>query len=682
MSLVRQFAQSLSAALTAFMDRLRLRLAQPDALIHVTALGLLAGLLAAGLTLGFRFLLELAQTYGLGLPHPDRFEALPVEWRFALPVIGGIVLGIVFQMLPTRIRHVGIGHVILRFHRFEAQLPWRNALVQFFSGITALLVGLSGGREGPGVHLGAFGGSIIGRALDLPNNSVRTLAGCGVAAAIAASFNTPLAAVIFALEVIVKQYTLASFIPVILASSAGALLAALFFGTNPAFDIHLTHSLALWEVPILIGLGLLVGLLATSFIQIVESTIGRTWRWPVWLRFTTGGVLVGLIALALPQVMGIGYDTITLAADAKIALGLLALIVIGKLLASGLTVGIGLPVGAIAPTLVIGAATGGTLGTLLWQYQQIPLADVAFYTVLGMGAMMGATLQAPLAALTAVLELTNDTEAILPAMITIVIASLTSRVLFGKDGIYDAILRANDMQSTAPSLWYSGDDIAIGSVIERNFREVPQHCGIEQLQGVLDEKPRWLVLRDEDRQVMGVCQAAQAQTLLEKAKDEQSKREKAKAEAEAQAAEQARLEAEAASTAEQNGTNPSADETGLAAEDQPERPTDRAEAEPQQGQAAASTETGSDEPVTTNEPGAEEEPTTEPEPEIQVDLAQGGRYYPAKLTDVGVTATQALQQMKRDGVEVLVAQRVTVPPFARIHGVLTRAMLEQAIVGH
>jgi len=668
MNPARRLVESLRTAPTVFLDRLRLRLAQPDALIHVTALGLLAGVVAAGFSVAFRLLLETLQTYGLGLPHADRFEALPVEWRFALPVVGGIILGIVFQMMPMGIRHVGIGHVILRFHRFEAELPWRNAVVQFFGGITALLAGMSGGREGPGVHLGAFGGSLIGGTLGLPNNSVRTLAGCGVAAAIAASFNTPLAAVIFALEVIVKQYTLASFIPVILASSAGALLSSLFFGTNPAFDIHLSHSLALWEVPILIVLGLLIGLLATSFIQIVESTIGHTWRWPVWLRFTLGGLAVGLIALVLPEAMGIGYDTITLAADAKIALVLLGLIVIGKLLASGVTVGIGLPVGAIAPTLVIGAATGGALGTLLWHYQQIPLADVAFYTVLGMGAMMGATLQAPLAALTAVLELTTDTEAILPAMITIVVASLTSRVVFGKDGIYDAILRANDQQSVGPSLWFSGDDIAIGSIIERNFREAPQLCGIKELQETLANKPRWLVIRDENRQIIGVSQPSQAQTLLdkvleEKAKEEQEREELATAEANTPVA------GTEAPTAAGNASPPAAG--GRKTSD---RGTDEVRADTADETRGTKT---ADQPDTAENLT----PDVEPDKEFLVDLAQGGRFYPATQVDVGVTAAHALRQMKAGGVEVLVAQRVTVPPFARIHGVLTRAMLEQAIVG-
>lgn len=674
MNLARRLAESLRTALTAFMDRMRLRLAQPDALIHVTALGLLAGLVAAGFSVAFRLLLETAQTYGLGLPHADRFEALPLEWRFALPVLGGILLGLVFQMLPMNIRHVGIGHVIIRFHRFEAELPWRNAMVQFFGGITALLAGLSGGREGPGIHLGAFGGSLIGRSLGLPNNSIRTLAGCGVAAAIAASFNTPLAAVIFALEVIVKQYTLASFIPVILASSAGALLASLFFGSNPAFDIHLSHSLALWEVPFLIVLGLLIGLLATSFIQIVESTISRTWRWPVWLRFTTGGLLVGLLALVLPEVMGIGYDTINLAADAKIALTLLALIVVGKLVASGLTVGIGLPVGAIAPTLVVGAATGGTLGTLLWHYQQIPLSDVAFYTVLGMGAMMGATLQAPLAALTAVLELTTDTEAILPAMITIVVASLTSRVVFGKDGIYDAILRANDQQTAGPSLWYSGDDIAIGSIIERNFRELPQLCDIEELQATLAQKPRWLIIRDEHRHIIGVSQPSQAQTLLDKTLEEKAQEEKAR--------EDLAQTGGAPTHSQEDDTKTDESESRgfddqAAPKDQPAEPAATAN---ESGPSTAEPETLEVPPVKEN---PEENPPAEMEPEkrFQVDLAQGGRFYSAKLVDVGVTATHALRQMKTDGVEVLVAQRVTVPPFARIHGVLTRAMLEQAIVG-
>lgn len=585
------------------LDHLRLRLAKPDALIPMAVLGLLAGIFASALVTAFRLALESLQIYFLGLPAPGEYAALPLIWRFLLPAIGGITLGLIVHRLPIGIRNVGVGHVIIRFHRFEADLPWRNAAVMFFSGIYALLVGLSSGREGPGIHLGAFGGSLLGRKLDLPHNSMRTLVGCGAAAAIAASFNTPLAAVIFALELIVRQYTLATFIPIMLASSAGALFSTVFFGHNPAFNIQLLHNLALWEVPILIVLGLLIGSFSAAFIQITETAIHRTWHWPVWLRFGVIGVLTGLIGLGLPQVMGISYSPVDLAASAKLALGLLVLLAMAKLILSALTFGFGLPLGPIGSSLVVGGFTGSAVGTLLLNYTQIPLSDVAFYTVLGMGAMMGATLQAPLAALTAVIELTGDTGAIMPAMLTIIIASLTSRSLFHKEGIYDTVLRASAHQMQGLSLWHNANDVGISSLIDRNFAEITQRCTWDELTAAIVDTPTWLIVRDEARKPMGVLPLATVQKLL---------------------AQQI-----------QNDENTQGEDT---------------------------TDTLNIAPTTGSEP---------------IDLSSILTLTPVEAVDLGLTLNEARELMRSKQVDVLIGQRITVPPFKRTYGVLTRADLEE-----
>ena len=481
------------------LDPLRLRLAKPDALIPMAFLGLISGILASMLVTAFRLVLESLQIYFLGLPAPGEYSALPLEWRFLLPAIGGLLLGLVFHFLPKGLRLVGVGYTIIRFHRHEANLPWPNAIVQFVSATFALLVGMSSGREGPGIHLGATGGSWLGRLLDLPHNSVRTLVGCGAAAAIAASFNTPLAAVIFALEIIVRQYTLATFIPIMLAASAGALFSTLFFGTNPAFDIQLMHNLALWEVPILIGMGLLIGVFAAGFIRITDESLRRTWDWPVWVRFAAIGVLTGLIGLGLPQVMGISYDSVGLAAGAQFTLGCLILLVAAKLILSALTFGFGLPLGPIGSTIVVGGFTGSAVGMGLLNVTQIPLSDVAFYTVLGMGAMMGATLQAPLAALAAVIELTGDTGAITPALITIIVASLTSRAIFKQEGIYDTVLRTNAHQMRGLSLWHNANDIAISSIFERRFAEIKTQSSPNELAQAMTTHPVWLVVLNDAR---------------------------------------------------------------------------------------------------------------------------------------------------------------------------------------
>jgi len=576
------------------LDRLRLRLAQPDALIQLSALGILAGLLASALSAAFRLILEALQTYALGLPHIERYEVLPPEWRFILPAAGGILLGVIFHFLPAHIRQVGIGHVIQQFHRHQAHLPLGNAVVQFFGGIAALFAGLSGGREGPGVHLGAYSGSFLGRVMDLPNNSMRILVGSGVAAAIAASFNTPLAGVIFAMEVIVLQYTLASFIPVILAASVGALVATAFFGSEPAFAVEFRHLTNLIEVPFLLLMGLIIGVLAAIFIHGVENTIQRTKHWPIWWRFSLAGLATGLIALMVPEVLGVGYDTAEEAARGNLLFFWMLLIVAAKLLATILTVGMGLPVGLIAPALVIGAVAGGAFGLLVSAIMGQSYADTNFYAIIGMGAMMGATLQAPLTALATMLELTGTPDSIMPAMVAIVAASLTSRALFGKDGIYSAIARAQDPQRAGPSLWYSANDVSLGSIVDRQFAEVREQCTQAELREALQNQPRWLIVRDADHLVLGVMQASTAQGLLKANRDREN-----------------------------------------------------------------------------------QEKATVPEIESPlIHLSEEGRIYPTETIDIGATCSQAMERMKEAKVDVLVVQRMTVPPFARLYGVVSRPMLE------
>ncbi|OZB36090.1 MAG: hypothetical protein B7X35_04150 [Halothiobacillus sp. 14-56-357] len=216
----------------------------------------------------------------------------------------------------------------------------------------------------------------------------------------------------------------------------------------------------------------------------------------------------------LLQVMSISYDSVGLAAGTKFTQLLLLFLIVAKLLLSALTTGFGLPLGSIGPTLVIGGFTGSAFGTVLLSFTQIRISDVAYYTVLGMGAMMGATLQAPLAALTAVIELTRDTGAVMPAMLTITIASLISRTLFGKDGIYDAVLFANNQQLRLLSLWHNANDIAISSSINRNFTEAPARCSVSELKKLKTAIPEWLVVQDDNSQPIGVISGYELDRFL------------------------------------------------------------------------------------------------------------------------------------------------------------------------
>lgn len=403
-------------------------------------LGIVAGLLSGGVVIAFEHSIEqLALIWGVG-DRAEGFEALSAAQRFALPAIGGLVLGIGFSLLRPADREVGIVHVISRLYSNYGMLPWRNALVQFLGGAIALATGQSGGREGPGVHLGGAINSVIGQRLALPNNSLRILIACGSAGGIAAAFNTPLAGVIFAMEVIVSEYTVAGFMPVMLSAVAASALSHRLGGGTEIFELSGVHLGSLGEIPAVLLLGLICGVAAGLFIR-VSALSARLAHWPIILRFTLAGAVTGGLGVLIPEVIGMGYDTLEKVIYHDIALRLLLVIAGAKIIATAISVGFGMPIGLIGPNLLIGACLGGILGSVLNSAFPGAAADVTLYVMIGMGASMGAVFAAPLAASLAVIELTQSTSVAMPALLAITAAHLTNLVVFRQRSAHRSVLK-------------------------------------------------------------------------------------------------------------------------------------------------------------------------------------------------------------------------------------------------
>ncbi|KAB7623040.1 chloride channel protein [Alkalilimnicola sp. S0819] len=512
--------QHIRARLAQSWERGRLRLSAAEALPLLAGLGLLVGLLSGLAILAFRALVEYSQR--LFLPAQDHFETLAPHWRLLLPLGGGLLIGVYLHLLKPRQREFGVAHVMGRVAFHQGYMPWRNAVHQFVLGAGAIISGQSVGREGPGVHLGAASGSQLGQALGLPNNSLRVLVGCGTAAAIGASFNTPLAGVAFAMEVVMLEYTIAGFLPIMLAAVAATALSQVFYGDTLAFAVPPLQLSGLAEIPHVVLTGCLIGVLAAGFIHAMQhfSALGR--GRPVILRGLAAGLGVGLCALFVPQIMGIGYDTVADALTGELGWGLLIAIAAFKLLASSWGIALGLPGGLIGPTLVIGATAGGALGNLGAWINPESIAAPAFYALLGMGAMMGATLRAPLAALTAMLELTGNPGVIMPGLLAIVAATLTCTEGFGKDSVFAQLLRdgGDDLR---PNPLLSGlSRLGVARVMDRRLAVLPRIIERAALNQALAEDPRWLLLREEEQeQAVSVMPATDVLRYLEEHEDEQ-----------------------------------------------------------------------------------------------------------------------------------------------------------------
>jgi len=422
----------------------------------------------------------------------ENFEGMEWYLYFIIPFAGGLALAIFMSLVNPDSRQTGVIHVLERLARHQGHLPARNLVTQFFAGTIALASGQSGGREGPAIHLGAAGSSLLGQTLSLPNNSIRILVGCGAAAAISASFDTPIAGVIFSMEVIIMEYTIAGFIPVILAAVVAALILRLFYGSAPAFDVPQVAMESFQDLPVVLIEGILIGAIAAAFVKTIKFLIQYAPS-QAGLRMIIAGTVTGIIGLAVPQILGIGYDTVNSALIGELSVYILLAVCIFKLLATATSVAMGVPIGLIGPTLII----GGTAGGLIWVTASLFISEMsppAFYVMLGMGAMMGAVLQAPLAAMMAVMELTHNPNIILPAMLVIIISNITASKVFGVKSVFITHMELLGLEFRQNPMSMTLNRASVASIMARSFERVPSPVSLERAEALKDSHPHWLLV--------------------------------------------------------------------------------------------------------------------------------------------------------------------------------------------
>ena len=468
-----------------------------DALPQLTFLGLVIGLFTGLIIVCFRLFIEwpLEQFMPNGA---ESFEQLAADTRTFMIFGGAFFLWLFLRAMGPEASQVGVGHVLHRLHNFQGRLPKRSWFTQFVGGVICLLSGFSVGREGPAVHLGAGCASQVGNWLRLPNNSRHTLVGCGVAAAISASFDTPMAGVIFAMEVIVMEYTIIGFVPVIMASVMGAVLSQAVFAGSSELVLVRNDMESLIELPFMVACGLVIALSSALFIRL-NITAMRFRHWALWQRLALAALITSVVAWWEPAIMGLGYDTLGQAMNGELMLTALIVICFAKIVVSSLTVGLGLPGGVIGPALVSGACLGGALGLLVHAIYPDVVVEPAFYVLIGMAGMMAAVVNAPLAALVAVLELSYNPHIIFPAMLVIVVACVTTRYFFNFGGIFNEQLKHSgrplNLKPAPQALRRAG----VRSVMDSALVIVHKDMDYEHAKQILAKKPNWLIVDEAPR---------------------------------------------------------------------------------------------------------------------------------------------------------------------------------------
>jgi len=477
------------------LEALRLHLSRADALVPLSLLGLLTGTLTGGIIVLFRMLVEEVQLVLLA-GNSENYEGLSMEARFLYPVIGSLVIALIFKFFSRGVHVLGVASVLERMAFHQGYLTLRGFFLQFSGAVVALISGHSVGREGPNVYLGAASSSLLGQFLSLPNNSIRTLVGCGTAGGIAASFDTPLAGVIFALEVVMMEYSIVTVMPIILAAGSATSISIFFFGDHAAFLVPDIRLGSLAELPLVIILGLLAGTLSALFIELLKAVTHHSRNLSFSAKLMLAGICVGFIAMIEPGVMGIGYDTVSQTIAGEIVTNALLILLFFKLIATVFSIGLGIPGGVIGPTLFLGACLGGIFSSLVHFLFPELQADVGFYSLLGMGAVMGSSLQAPLAALTAMMELTHSPQIIMPGMIAIVIANLTASEFFRKKSLFISVLEANEINAYTNPISQTLRRIGVASVMDKSVEQVSSQMDLEAVNRLLKKSPKWLLVTD------------------------------------------------------------------------------------------------------------------------------------------------------------------------------------------
>ena len=287
------------------------------------------------------------------------------------------------------------------------------------------------------VQIGSAIGSSIGQVLKISADRTRTLVGCGAAAGIAATFNAPIAGSMFALEVILGDFGIATFSPIVISSVVATAVSRYFLGDAPAFLVPAYELVSAWELPIYVVLGLFCALVAVGFTFLLYKTedIFDELKFPEYFKAVLGGLTLGAMGLVFPHILGVGYGAIDLALMHRLSWWLLFLLIPCKIIATSITIGSGGSGGIFAPSLFMGAMAGGLFGTAIHTLFPGITASPGAYSIVGMGAVVSGTTHGPLSAILILFEMTGDYAIILPLMIACIIGSLASGRLL-KDSIY------------------------------------------------------------------------------------------------------------------------------------------------------------------------------------------------------------------------------------------------------
>jgi len=496
-------------------------------MLYLSALAIAVGVIAAYAALLLRYGIEWVSSLWTGETAWDKtIETLPWYVYLLAPAVAGLLIGWINAHLLKKGDFRGVAGVLADLVEHHGRINRKQMVTETIGGAISIGSGASLGREGPTVALGAVIASEIGLRLGLTEQQIRTLIGCGVAAGIAASFNTPIAGVLFATEVILADYAMATFSPIVISSVMATVISRSELGNFPAFIIPEYHLVSTWEIWVYVTIGVFCGLIAAVLIK----SMGPTRIWLIRcipdprFRPAVAGAIIGMLGLAVPQIMSIGYGTVGSVLLEKmdpVLFGMvlpvsafLAVILACKLLATVISFSAGFPGGLLGPALFLGAMAGGLFGGIVHDISPAFTEGSGAYALVASGALTAAALQAPITIMIMVFELTSDYHIMLPLMAACIVATLVKRV-FGRESVFTEVLVEHGIDTGwgLEQSWLRA--VRVTRIPWRPIPSVPGYMRLAELKQVyVDSGKGCVVVVDDNKNMLGIISFADLQPWL------------------------------------------------------------------------------------------------------------------------------------------------------------------------
>jgi len=433
-------------------------------------------------------------------------ESLPPLLRIFFPAAGGFVGGLVLRKFMKSGETHGISEMIEVVSLGRRSVRMRPAVARVLSSIAVISTGGSEGREGPIIQIGAAMASSLSRRLKLSPERVRILTACGMAAGVAGAYNTPIAATLFVLEVVVGSFSMTLSGPAVVSAVLSTILVRFFLGDEPVYRVAAFRLESVFELLPFAVIGLLAGPCSALFVRalrLAKKLFAALSLTPP-LAMALGGAIVGALGIFLPEVWGNGFEGTNRILRGNPTLLVLVLLLVGKIVATSATIGSGGVGGVFTPSLLVGAALGGIIARLTHAAVPGLEASVGGYALLGMGGLLAGVTRAPLLAVLMIFELTQNTAVILPMMVVSVLAILSAKA-FEQDSIYVQSLRSAGIvwEQTPEATTLSS--LKVSDVMRTDVKLVPRTLPLPEIVSTfLKTRSLYLYVGDDSGRLLGV----------------------------------------------------------------------------------------------------------------------------------------------------------------------------------